>query len=118
MLICYDIEFPQHAAGLARRGADLLLVPTANPAGFAHVPQALVPAHAHAHESRMIVAYANRCGAEGGLSYGGGSVIAGPDGLPLAMAGRSETLIICDLPAFGDWPGSALSARDRDFRQV
>lgn len=116
LLICYDIEFPQHAAGLARRGADLLLVPTANPAGFAHVPQVLVPARAH--ENRMIVAYANLCGTEGGLTYGGGSVIAGPDGQPLAMAGRSGALIICDLPAPGDWPGSALSTQDKDFRQV
>lgn len=116
LLICYDIEFPQHAAGLAQRGAELLLVPTANPAGFGHVPQTLVPARAH--ENRQIIAYANLCGAEDGLVYGGGSVIAGPDALPLAMAGRGEALIICELPAIGDWPDAVLSAQDRDFRPV
>jgi 5-aminopentanamidase len=116
VLICYDIEFPQHAGGLARRGADLILVPTANPAGFDHVAQVLVPARAA--EGRMIVAYANLCGTEGSLSYGGGSVIAGPDARPVAMAGRGEALLICDLPAIADFDPALLSAQDTDYRQV
>lgn len=114
LLICYDIEFPQHAADLARRGASLLLVPTANPAGFDHVPRVLVPARAH--ENRLIVAYANLCGSEGGLDYGGGSVVVGPDAVPLAAAGRAEALLICDLPQ--DWPGAVLSTQDRDLRRI
>ncbi|WP_220432248.1 carbon-nitrogen hydrolase family protein [Falsirhodobacter xinxiangensis] len=114
LLICYDIEFPQHAADLARRGASLLLVPTANPAGFDHVPRMLVPARAH--ENRLIVAYANLCGSEGGLDYGGGSVVVGPDAVPLATAGRAEALLICDLPQ--DWPGAVLSTQDRDLRRI
>lgn len=116
LLICYDIEFPQHAAGLARRGADLVLVPTANPAGFDHVARVLVPARAH--EGRQIVAYANLCGTEEGLAYGGGSVIAGPDGQTLATAGSTETLLVCDLPPVNAWPEAMLSAQDRDFRPV
>lgn len=96
LLICYDIEFPEHARALAERGADLLLVPTANPAGFEEVPEILVPARAA--ESGLTVAYANYCGTERGLTFGGGSVIAGPDGRVVARAGRGETLIVVDLP--------------------
>ncbi|MTH64008.1 carbon-nitrogen hydrolase family protein [Paracoccus shanxieyensis] len=114
LLICYDIEFPQHAAGLAGRGADLLLVPTANPAGFGHVPQVLVPARAH--ENRLTVAYANLCGDERGLVYDGGSVVSGPDARPIVMAGRDEALMICTLP--DSWDKAVLSAQDRDYRAV
>jgi 5-aminopentanamidase len=116
LLICYDIEFPQHAAGLAQRGADLILVPTANPAGFDHVAQVLVPARAS--EGRMTVAYANLCGTEGGLAYGGGSVIVGPDARSIATAGRGEALLICDLPAIADFDPALLSAQDSDYRPV
>jgi predicted amidohydrolase len=116
VLICYDIEFPQHSADLARRGADLILVPTANPAGFDHVAEVLVPARAH--EGRQIIAYANLCGTEDGVSYGGGSVIAGPDARPIARAGRGETLLICDLPPILAWDKGLLSAQDTDYRAL
>ena len=97
-LVCYDIEFPGHAAALAMAGARLILVPTANPAGYEHVQRVLVPARAH--ETGAVVAYANYFGTERGLTYGGLSVIAGPDGQPLAMAGpRGEALLIVDLAA-------------------
>ena len=46
LLICYDIEFPEHARTLARAKAELILVPTANPVGYDHVPDLLVRARA------------------------------------------------------------------------
>ncbi len=109
MLICYDVEFPGHAAALAAGGARLILVPTANPTGFEHVQRILVPARAH--ENRAVVAYANFTGEEGGLRYGGGSVIAGPDGQPLAMAGPyGEALLVVDLAAISQIPASGWAA--------
>lgn len=116
LLVCYDIEFPEHARSLARRGAEILLVPTANPAGFEHVQQILVPARAH--ENAMIVAYANYCGAENGLVFGGGSVIAGPDARPLASAGTRETLLLVDLPGPEAFDTAHLSTQLRDLRPV
>lgn len=110
LLICYDIEFAGHAAALAEAGARLLLVPTANPLGFEHVPRALVPARAH--ESDAVVAYANYAGTEGGLRFGGLSVIAGPDGQPLAMAGaRGEALLVVDLAAADAVPAEGRPVR-------
>lgn len=103
VLVCFDIEYPGHAAAHAKNGARLILVPTANPAGFEHVQNALVPARAH--ENNAVVAYANLAGTEGDVTFGGLSVIAGPDGQALAKAGpRGEALLIVDLAAADDVP--------------
>lgn len=115
MLVCYDIEFPQHAAALAGQGAQLILVPTANPAGFDHVQRVLVPARAH--ENRAVVAYANFTGSEAGLIYGGRSVIAGPDGDVMAQAGAlNEALLVVDLAATALIPESGWAAPHGAYR--
>lgn len=114
LLICYDVEFAQHTRALADRGAKLVLVPTANPSGFEHVSDVFVPARAA--ECDMTIAYANFCGSEGELTFGGQSLIAGPDAQIIARAGRSETLIIAEL---GPDPTPALrSTQLNDFRKV
>lgn len=112
LVICYDIEFPESARAAAVRGADLLLVPTALGPGFDAVPQVLV--RARALENQMTVAYANHSGAEDGIDFPGGSVIAAPDGSLLAAAGSGAALLLAEVPApgpGGDVPVSYL--RDR-----
>lgn len=116
VLICYDVEFAHHVQALADRGVTLLLVPTANPAGFDLVADTLVPARAA--ENRITIAYANFCGTENGLSYGGKSVITGPDAQPLASAGRGEALLIADLDAIATIDPATLGTQARDRRQV
>lgn len=113
LLICYEIEFPECARALSRAGAGVILVPTANPAGFEHVQRLLIPARAY--ESRAVVAYANFCGNEAGLAFGGHSVIAGPDGAVLASAGTEPALLICDLPTLGSYPAELLSTQIADL---
>lgn len=115
LLICYDIEFPGHAAALRDRGAQVILAPTANPVGYDHVPQLLVPARAY--ESRATVVYANWAGTEAGLAFGGLSVIAGPDGRPMAQAASTgEALLLVDLAAAEAIPAERLSTQDFDWR--
>lgn len=97
LLICYDVEFPEAVRGLALQGADAVLVPTANMVGFDEVQNLLVPARAC--ENRLYVAYANACGSEAALRYGGLSTVAEPDGLSLAQAGRDDTLLVVTLQA-------------------
>ncbi|MDG1424402.1 MAG: nitrilase-related carbon-nitrogen hydrolase, partial [Paracoccaceae bacterium] len=80
LLICYDIEFPEHARALARACVSVLLTPTANMAPFICVNTILVPARAL--ENGVTVACANYTGSEGDLSYVGHSMIVGPDGTP------------------------------------
>lgn len=114
LLICYDVEFAPHCRALAKQGVELILVPTANPAGFEHVSALLVPARAV--EMGLTIAYANYCGSEGDINYAGRSVIAGPDGQALAVAGPGETLLVTDLAATAAIPQTLLSRQLDDYR--
>jgi predicted amidohydrolase len=113
MMICYDVEFPEWVRLPALAGAELLAVPTNWPAEripAGERPMVTVNVQVAAFANRMFVAAACRCADERGVSWVGGSVIAGPDGYPLAgpasvggMAGSqsvalSELLLAdCDL---------------------
>lgn len=109
IMICYDAEFPEWVRLPALAGAELLALPANWPAE--EVPageRPIVTANVQvaAFHNRMFVAAACRCGDERGVRWTGGSVIAGPDGYPLAgpassaaaSAARQEILIAaCDL---------------------
>jgi 5-aminopentanamidase len=94
LLICYDVEFPENVRAHALAGTDLLLVPTAQPHPFQFVAESLVPVRAF--ENQLYVAYVNRVGTEGGFEFVGRSVLAGPDGVARARAGRAEELVLAD----------------------
>ncbi|WP_308817615.1 carbon-nitrogen hydrolase family protein [Pseudonocardia alni] len=94
LLVCYDVEFPETVRALALAGADAVLVPTANMLPYDHVPRVLIPARAW--ENQVYVAYANWCGTEGSLTYGGLSCVAGPAGA-VVRAGRDPELLVAEL---------------------
>jgi predicted amidohydrolase len=103
LAICYDIEFPELTRGLALEGADLIALPAnwphdeAPPDGRAilHSLAAIT-----AYQSRVFVAVCDRCGAERGVKFEGGSVIAGPDGSLRAgpVNDRGSAIIHADCP--------------------
>lgn len=95
VLICYDVEFPEAVRAMARRGADLVVVPTALSRQWVRLTTTLVPTRAF--ENGVFLAYANHAGEEGGLAYAGGSCILGPDGLDLARAGAGAEVITASL---------------------
>ncbi len=95
LLICYDVEFPETARAAALAGAELILAPTALAEEWSVVAEKVIPARAF--ENGIYLAYANFAGVEKGLRYFGGSRIVGPDGLELATADHSPTLIFADL---------------------
>jgi predicted amidohydrolase len=111
LLNCYEAEFPELSRGLALRGAQLLLIPTAadqwtlqadgqrSDRPYPDVSRSLVPARGL--ENHCFVAYANRCGEERvGDSlvgvYLGNSVICGPHGDVLVAARPEPTLLLAD----------------------
>lgn len=116
LLICYDVEFADLVQFVAGQGVSLLLVPTANPAGFETVQDFLIPARAC--ETGLTIVYANYCGAEDGLAYGGRSLIAGPDGRPLASAGLTETLLVTTLPTAAERARMAIGTQAEDRRPL
>jgi len=109
VLICYDLEFPEISRMLALAGALLLCVPANwpredRPAPLP-VPMATL-AMATARFSRVFVALCDRCGDERGVQFEGGSVIVGPEGIPLAGPA----------PEYG--PGTLHAACDLDLART
>jgi predicted amidohydrolase len=103
-MVCYDLEFPEWVRAAALAGADLLAAPTnwpAEPVPPGERPVMVVNVQAAAAVNRIFIAAADRCGTERGVAWVGGSVIAGPDGYPLAgpvAADQARILIAgCDL---------------------
>jgi predicted amidohydrolase len=104
VMICYDVEFPEWVRLPALAGADLLAVPTnwpAEPVPQGERPLVVANVQTAAYANRMFIAAACRTGDERGVSWVGGSLIAGPDGYPLAgPAGTDEARVLvaaCDL---------------------
>ena len=87
IMICYDVEFPEWVRRPALAGAELLAVPTnwpADPVPAGERPMVVANVQVAAFANRMFIAAACRCGTERGVRWTGGSIIAGPDGYPLA----------------------------------
>jgi predicted amidohydrolase/dienelactone hydrolase len=109
VMICYDLEFPEWVRLPALAGADLIAAPVnwpaaAHPAG--ERPAEVIKAQAGAATNGVFVAVADRCQDERGVSWISGSLIAGPDGYPLAgpvLDDRPAVLTVaCDLPRARD----------------
>ncbi len=87
LMICYDLEFPEWVRLPALAGADLIAAPVnwpAMPVPPGERPADVVRAQAAAAVNGVFVAVADRCRDERGVGWVGGSMIAGPDGYPLA----------------------------------
>jgi predicted amidohydrolase len=87
-LVCYDLRFPELLREQTALGADLLVVPAQWPA--ARVNHWRILLQARAIENQMFVVAANRCGTSGDTTFGGHSMIIGPDGTILLEAGEDE----------------------------
>ncbi len=109
VMVCYDLEFPEWARLAALDGADLIAAPVNWP-GYrwpaGERPAEVIKAQAAAALNGVFVAVADRCRDERGVSWISGSLIAGPDGYPLAgpvLADRPAVLTAaCDLPRARD----------------
>ncbi|MGB7299144.1 MAG: nitrilase-related carbon-nitrogen hydrolase [Burkholderiaceae bacterium] len=95
LAICYDIEFPELARCLALRGAQLILVPTANMAPYDSVALRIIPTRAE--ENGLFVAYANYTGREQEFQYTGLSCVCGPDGNDIVRAQNDAALLFADI---------------------
>jgi predicted amidohydrolase len=87
VMVCYDLEFPEWVRLAAEGGADVLAVPVNWPlraAGDPQRPFEVVKAQAAAVTYRVNVAVADRCGAEAGVDWYGGSLLCDVDGRLLA----------------------------------
>ncbi|WP_436643240.1 nitrilase-related carbon-nitrogen hydrolase [Microbaculum sp. FT89] len=92
LLICFDLDQPQAAQDLARRGVDLILAGSATSQPYSVVPHAQVPARAY--ENGIFLAFCNRADAVDGAVFLGESTLAAPDGQVLVRAAeRADDLV-------------------------
>jgi predicted amidohydrolase len=95
ILVCYDLEFPEAARGLALQGAQWIATCTGNIVPNQHLQEIFV--QARAAENRLWVAVANRTGREAGIEFFGGSAVADPHGALTEHAGEEETVLFADI---------------------
>ncbi len=113
-LICYDLEFPEPARLVAGRGAQIILVSTANMAPYDE--QQVLYARTRALENRAFVAVANRVGVESGYDFCGTSLVTDPFGRVIVQANdRNEVMLIadCDLDLIAEARGHGDYLADR-----
>lgn len=104
LAICYDIEFPELTRGLALDGAELITLP-ANWPHDQDPPNGRPILHdlatTTAYLNKVFVAVCDRCGAERGVEFEGGTVIADPHGTllagPIKHRGPDTIAADCDL---------------------
>lgn len=91
VVICFDRHYPESIRTCVRRGADIVLVPTANLKGE---PLDLFEweMRVAAFQNSVYVAMCNRVGTEGRAAWGGHSIVAGPDADVLLRLGDAETV--------------------------
>jgi predicted amidohydrolase len=104
LMICYDMEFPEVARTLAKRGADTLVAISANwyPLG----PDHSTATRARALENGLPLLYVNLIGEEDGLLLGeedglrfvGESRVVDPEGMVLEEAGDQPQLLSATVP--------------------
>lgn len=94
-LICYDLRFPEAFREATLLGAELFVVIANWP--VARVDHWITLLRARAIENLAYVVGVNRVGSDPHLSYPGASLIAGPKGEVLALAGSEPGAIRADL---------------------
>ncbi len=104
-LLCYDLRFPELARAQVQQGAQILVV-------CGQWPQARIShwrllVQARAVENQVFVVACNRIGSSSETSFGGHSMIVGPDGTILQEAGEQSEVIGAALAA--ELPGQVRS---------
>ncbi|HEY82488.1 MAG TPA: carbon-nitrogen hydrolase family protein [Dehalococcoidia bacterium] len=117
VLICYDLFFPEPARCITLKGAELVVAPFAEPAGFLSPSSSNIPAdtgekavnteawydlwrarmRARALENTVYLAACNHTGQEGEAVFGGGTLVVDPKGRLIAEAGAGEGIITTEL---------------------
>ncbi len=105
IVVCFDRHYPESIRTQALRGADLILIPTAN---TSNEPSELFQweIRVQAFQNSVFAAMCNRVGQEDAMLFSGESLVAGPDGELLALAGGGEELLLCEID-----PGRAAKRR-------
>lgn len=96
LIVCFDRHYPESFRTLALKGADLVITAVANETAEpldVFQWEIRIPAFQNSFYAVMV----NRTGQEGVMEFCGQSIVAGPDGSVVALAGADEELLLADL---------------------
>lgn len=96
VVICYDRHYPESIRACALRGADLILVPTANVIAE-DMTMFEWEMRVAAFQNNVFIAMCNRVGQEAEMTFAGASLVVDPDGQVLAQTGADQGLLVVDL---------------------
>lgn len=96
IVVCFDRHYPESVRTEALRGAQLILIPTANTAAE---PMELFEQEirVQAFQNCVWLAMCNRVGQEKEMDFAGESLVCDPDGRTVAKADRGETLLYAQI---------------------
>lgn len=96
IVICFDRHLPESIRTCALKGAQLVIVPTAN---MTTEPMELFEQEirVQAYQNGVFVAMCNRVGREGEAVFAGESLVVNPDGQTILKADGEERLLTCEL---------------------
>ena len=96
IVICFDRHLPESIRTCALKGADLVIIPTANTKAE---PMELFEweMRVQAMQNQVFIAMCNRVGTEDQMEFAGESIVIDPRGNVVAKADDQEQLLICEI---------------------
>ena len=96
IVICYDRHLPESIRTSTLKGADLIIIPTAN---TKDEPMEMFEweIRVQAMQNQVFIAMCNRVGIEDHMEFAGESLIVGPDGNVIFKADDKPQLIECEI---------------------
>lgn len=100
IVVCFDRHYPESIRTEALRGAELIIIPTANTKAE---PSELFAweIKVQAFQNSVNAAMCNRVGVEDGMAFSGESIVVDYNGDTVAVAGDSEELLITEVDMTG-----------------
>lgn len=96
IVVCFDRHYPESIRTEALRGAELILIPTAN---TTDEPSDLFQweVRVQAFQNSVNIAMCNRVGVEDNMIFSGDSIVSDYNGNTLSFAGRNEELLFSEV---------------------
>ena len=96
IVICFDRHLPESIRTCTLKGADLVIVPTANTKAE---PMEMFEweMRVQAMQNQVFIAMCNRVGTEGEMEFAGESLVIAPNGDVIAKADAKEQLLTSDI---------------------
>lgn len=96
IVVCFDRHYPESIRTEALRGAELILIPTANTKAE---PMELFEQEirVQAFQNECCIAMCNRVGREAAMDFAGESLVVDPDGRTTVKGGQTEELVTAEI---------------------